>query len=190
MILSDTTIKKYLKEGRIKIDGIKDIQIQPASIDLTLGNEFLYRKMLYPVPDDLYTMADMIDNNPDYKIDYEKVIADKYTIRRREFILATTNECVSIDKGIAAWVEGRSSIGRIGLFIHNAGWIDPGWNGKITLELFNASPYKIDIVRDMRICQIIFAELDKPAENPYCGKYQNQSTVTGSMLYKDEEFNK
>ena len=186
MILSDITIKKYLKEGRIKIDGIKDIQIQPASIDLTLGNEFLYQKLVYSV-DDPYAI---IRSKFDYKIEYEKVITDECTIAPGTFILATTNECVSIDNGLAAWVEGRSSIGRIGLFIHNAGWIDPGWNGKITLELFNASRYEIKIVRDMRICQIIFAELDKPAENPYCGKYQNQSTVTGSMLYKDEEFNK
>ena len=186
MILSDTTIKKYLKEGRIKIDGIKDIQIQPASIDLTLGNEFLYQKIVYP---DGY-IRNTIGNNSDYKIDYEKEISDEFDIPSSSFILATTNECVSIDKGIAAWVEGRSSIGRIGLFIHNAGWIDPGWNGKITLELFNASCSWIKLVRDMRICQIIFAELDKPAENPYCGKYQNQSTVTGSMLYKDKEFNK
>lgn len=182
MILSDTTIKKYLKEGRIKIDGIKDIQIQPASIDLTLGNEFLYY-----TPD---SIQNFIAVDSYHKIEYEKEIGDEYYIYPRSFILATTNECVSIDNGIAAWVEGRSSIGRIGLFIHNAGWIDPGWNGKITLELFNASSCIIKLVRNMRICQIVFAELDKPAENPYCGKYQNQSTVTGSMLYKDEEFNK
>lgn len=187
MILSDTTIKKYLKEGRIKIDGIKDIQIQPASIDLTLGNEFLFHKIVYP--DSIQNFID-VSSDSLYKIEYEKEIGDEYYIYPRSFILATTNECVSIDKGIAAWVEGRSSIGRIGLFIHNAGWIDPGWNGKITLELFNASSCIIKLVRNMRICQIVFAELDKPAENPYCGKYQNQSTVTGSMLYKDEEFNK
>jgi len=84
-------------------------------------------------------------------------------------------------------VEGRSSIGRIGLFIQNAGWIDPGFEGRITLELYNASSLPIKLQAGKRICQLVFCTMDQKAENPYQGKYQGQKVTVGSRVYQDKD---
>lgn len=88
---------------------------------------------------------------------------------------------------MTAFVEGRSSLGRMGLFIQNAGWVDPGFKGEITLELFNANRCAIELKAGRRVGQLVFAKLDDVALNPYRGKYQYQRGATGSKVFLDDE---
>jgi dCTP deaminase len=99
-------------------------------------------------------------------------------------------EYIRLPNNMTAFVEGRSSIGRLGLFIQNAGWVDPGFEGEITLELFNANKCAIELKYGRRIGQLVFAQLDKDALNPYRGKYQGQRGVTGSRIYLDTEISR
>jgi len=92
---------------------------------------------------------------------------------------------IRIPANVTAFVEGRSSIGRMGLFIQNAGWVDPGFEGNITLELFNANRLPLRLSAGRRICQIVFAFMDKATQTPYKGKYQGQRGTVGSMIFKD-----
>ena len=96
-------------------------------------------------------------------------------------------EYVSLPDTLTAFVEGRSSLGRMGLFIQNAGWVDPGFRGEITLELFNANRCAIELRAGRRVGQLVFAEMDAPAEHPYDGKYQGQTGATGSRVFLDPE---
>jgi len=176
MTLSDGTIKDYLDSGKISIDPLENNQIQPASVDLTLGNNFL------TVDDFLKESISMTD-----KINYREIKSDSIVIPPKSFILATTREYVKIPNDLVAFVEGRSSIGRMGLFIQNAGWVDPGFEGQITLELFNANQVPIRVDAGRRICQLVFSKLDKPVDKPYSGKYKGQTGTTGSRVYLDEE---
>jgi dCTP deaminase len=172
MILSDGTILNHICSGKIGIDPFEAGNVESASIDLRLGNKFLYvkgnQKMSLGKPVQYETMIDTV-------------------ILPKEFILATTMETIALPPDITAFVEGRSSIGRMGLFIQNAGWVDPGFKGQITLELFNASKSPIHLEAGRRICQLVLCQLDLPAQDPYCGKYQGQSTVTGSRIEQDRE---
>ena len=88
---------------------------------------------------------------------------------------------------LTAFVEGRSSLGRMGLFVQNAGWVDPGFEGEITLELFNANRCALELRSGRRVGQLVFAQLDEAAKNPYAGKYQGQRGATGSRVYLDPE---
>jgi len=175
MILCDKSILKEIKGGNIFVAPFKEENIQPASIDITIGNKYLIplcEKNVYHIATD--------------KMKYTEYVADEYALEPHSFVLATTKEIIEIGPNISAWVDGRSSIGRIGLFIQNAGWIDPGFKGTITLELYNATNQTIIIPSGMRVGQIIFAYLDKPCENPYNGKYQHQLGTIGSKI--DEDF--
>ena len=154
-------------------------QQQPCSIDLTLDDEYLQ-----PVIDE---KVDPQKNSPNY----EYITGEKIIIPPHHFILGSTIETVEIPKNIVARVEGRSSIGRLGLTVHvTAGFIDPGFRGNITLEIANLSNNSIVLHKGMRICQIVFEEIQEP-EKVYgeCGnKYQSQIGVTGSMIHYDNEF--
>ena len=101
------------------------------------------------------------------------------------FLLATTMEYIKVPNGYTAFVEGRSSIGRMGLFIQNAGWVDSGFEGRITLELYNANSLPIRLDAGRRVCQLVFCKMDQQAETPYKGKYQGQLISVGSRIYKD-----
>ena len=182
MILSDKTLIGHILFGNddeecISIYPITPEQIQPASVDVTLGNTFLEVSPDHPY--DLITF--------DTPIEYKKVVADKYVLQPKQFVLATTREYFRLPADISAFVEGRSSIGRMGLFIQNAGWVDPGFHGEITLELFNATNHPILLEAGRRVGQMVFAQLDRVARNPYHGKYQNQKEATGSRIYLDKE---
>ena len=96
-------------------------------------------------------------------------------------------EYFRLPDNLTAFVEGRSSLGRMGLFIQNAGWVDPGFCGEITLELFNANRCAIELRSGRRVGQLVFAEMDAPALNPYRGKYQGQTGATGSRVYMDQD---
>lgn len=176
MILSDGTLKKMLKAGRLIIKPITKESIQPASVDCRLGNHFLIVEG---------KKERLIDLNSSIK--YREVESDKIIILPHSFMLATTLEWVELPNNITAFVEGRSSIGRMGLFIQNAGWIDPGFKGRITLELYNANSTAIQVKAGRRICQLVFCKMDNPAKNPYHGKYQGQNKSVGSKIYQDAE---
>lgn len=175
MILSDSEIRRRLEEGSLSVDPLNlDVQIQPASIDLRLGDEFLS------------PCGAVIDLNE--KVHYVKSLSEFYLLKSKDFVLATTLERVRMSSDLTAFVEGRSSIGRLGLFVQNAGWVDPGFEGSITLELFNASNNPIILKRGIRIAQLVFASLEGECLRPYCGKYQHQTGTTESRLFMDKEF--
>lgn len=174
MILSDGEIIGYLNDGALKISPLEDIQIQPASVDITLGNTF---SVLENVKSGI-----IVPNN---SFLYNTFTTEKYLLLPGQFILATTREYISLPDNLTAFVEGRSSWGRLGLFIQNAGWVDPGFQGEITLELFNANQYAIELTSGLRIGQLVFAKMKYDARNPYSGKYQGQRAATGSKINLD-----
>ena len=175
MILSDATIERKLKTGELEVTPIEGIQIQPASVDIRLGNTFAIVSRSESV---------ITFNHP---VEYETVKKDTFLLQPHQFVLATTMEYVKLPDNLTARVEGRSSVGRMGLFIQNAGWVDPGFEGEITLELFNASDKPILLESGKRVGQLVFAELDGECIQPYNGKYQFQRGATGSRIYQDEE---
>ena len=176
MILSDKTIMKMLEEKSLTIAPIEPEQIQPASVDIRLGNTF-------SIVEDSSTGVITLEN----EIKYKTIETDTYVLLPGQFVLATTMEYFELPDDLTAFVEGRSSLGRMGLFIQNAGWVDPGFKGEITLELFNANRCAIELKSGRRVGQLVFAEMDDVAINPYNGKYQGQTGATGSRVYKDKE---
>lgn len=176
MILSDNTIKKLMKEEELLVKPLKDSQIQPASIDLRLGTSYL------KINENLMEVMTLKD-----EIKYESIERDEIVIPPNSFLLATSMEYIDLPDYLTAFVEGRSSIGRMGLFIQNAGWVDPGFSGQITLELYNANRLPIKLFSGRRICQLVFAKMDRRASCSYQGKYQNQRNAVGSLVYKDKE---
>ena len=176
MILSDLTLKSMLTSGELVVAPLTDGQIQPASIDVRLGDHFL-----------------KVDENRqdvlrlDEDVRYEEITQSEIIIPPNSFLLATTREYIRLPDDVTAFVEGRSSIGRIGLFIQNAGWVDAGFEGRITLELFNANSLPIVLSSGRRICQLVFCLMDKTSERPYRGKYYKQSQSVGSFIRNDYE---
>lgn len=176
MILSDKTILRLLNEKVLTITPLLPEQIQPASVDIRLGNTF-------SVVEDSSLSIITLDNT----IQYKTMQTDTYLILPGQFVLATTMEYFKLPDNLTAFVEGRSSLGRMGLFIQNAGWVDPGFQGEITLELYNANRCAIALKAGRRIGQLVFAEMDGPALHPYQGKYQGQTGATGSKVFLDED---
>ena len=176
MILSDQTISKLLETGTLGISPLEAEQIQPASVDIRLGRTF---SVVEDLPTGIITM--------DREIRYKTIETDTYLLLPGQFVLATTMEYFRLPDNLTAFVEGRSSLGRMGLFIQNAGWVDPGFCGEITLELFNANRCAIELQTGRRVGQLVFAEMDAPARNPYRGKYQGQRGATGSRVFLDPE---
>jgi dCTP deaminase len=175
LILSDKTILKKLKEQELIIEPFTKAQLQPASVDLRLGNHFL-------IVDEHVVPLISLDDPADYK----EIYKDTIIIPPQSFVLGTTLECISLPNNMTAFVEGRSSIGRLGLFIQNAGWVEPGFEGHITLELYNANRVPIELKAFRRICQLVLATLDQET-TPYMGKYCCQNKATESRIYLDEE---
>jgi len=134
MILSDKTISKMIEEKTLVIEPLTQEQIQPASVDIRLGNTF---SVVDDTPSGIITL--------DSQINYKTITTDTYMILPGQFVLATTMEYFELPDNLTAFVEGRSSLGRMGLFIQNAGWVDPGFKGEITLELYNANRCAIEL---------------------------------------------
>ena len=174
MILSDQTIMKMLQQGTLSIAPLTESQIQPASVDIRLGNIF---SIVEDSSNGIITM--------EHEIIYKTIETDTYLLLPGQFVLATTMEYFKLPNNLTAFVEGRSSLGRMGLFIQNAGWVDPGFQGEITLELFNANRCAIELKAGRRVGQLVFAEMDAAALHPYQGKYQGQTGATGSRVYLD-----
>lgn len=179
MILSDQTIRKLLQEDTLFISPLEEEQIQPASVDIRLGDTF---SIVEDTSDGIITM--------DNEIHYKTITTDTYLLLPGQFVLATTMEYFRLPDNLTAFVEGRSSLGRMGLFIQNAGWVDPGFEGEITLELFNANRCAIRLHTGRRVGQLVFAQMDAPALVPYQGKYQGQRGATGSRVFQDREIQK
>lgn len=176
MIKSDKSLKKMLASKELIIEPITDEQIQPASIDIRLGNKF---SVIEDDPSGIISL--------DKEITYRSFETDEYLILPGQFVLASTMENIKIPDNLTAFVEGRSSLGRIGLSIQSAGWVDPGFEGRITLQLYNFNKCAIKLHSGRRIGQLVFAELDNFAEHPYRGKYQGQTGATGSKVFLDKE---
>lgn len=181
MILTDQAIIKKINNHEIIIEPRPtDEAIQPSSIDLRLGNE--YWQMIKQEE-----TLDPRNNEPKYNT----IKANAIVIPPNEFVLATTKEWVEIPTNLCARVEGRSSIGRLGVTVHiTAGFIDAGFKGNITLEIKNLSPNSILLYEDMRVAQLVFEELIDYPNRVYGeagNKYQNQKGVVGSLIYWDED---
>ena len=176
MILSDKTLMKMIENKELIVEPLEKEQIQPASVDIRLGNTF-------SIVEDTSTGIINLEN----EIKYKTITTDSYILLPNQFVLATTMEYFDLPDDLTAIVEGRSSLGRMGLFIQNAGWVDPGFKGEITLELYNANRCAIELKAGRRVGQLVFAKMDDTALNPYNGKYQGQKGATGSRVFMDKE---
>ena len=183
MVLSDRTIRAELKAGRIRVEPLGDGAVQPASVDLHLGRLFrVFRNSGIPFID---VKRDYPDLTELVEIDDEK----PFILHPGEFALAVTHERVTLPIDIVGRLEGKSSLGRLGLLIHStAGYVDPGWDGALTLELSNVANLPIALYYRMKVSQISFLRLTEPAEHPYGSKeagskYQGQEGPTPSRYY-------
>ena len=176
MILGSMALRHQLEVGGLVVTPFVKTAVQPTSIDLHLADDFL-------IPKSNAMDGALIYTDPKRPVEYSEVTAPDILIPAFGFLLARTRERVSLDENLTGFVEGRSSVGRLGLFIQNAGWVDPGFDGTITLELFNALPNPVKLYAGMRICQLVVAEA-RDAE-AYKGKYQGQMATRGSELWRD-----
>jgi dCTP deaminase len=185
VVLSDRSIREELAAGRLVIEPLDADCIQPSSVDLRLDRVFrVFREGDFPPIDvrepcdDLTEAVEIGDDKP-------------FFIHPGEFVLASTLESITLPDDLVARLDGRSSLGRLGLLIHaTAGYVDPGWRGKLTLELSNATHLPIAVYYGMKICQISFLRLSTAAERPYGSpelgsKYQGQQGPTPSRAYQD-----
>ena len=191
MILSDADILDRLADGDLAIDPLDDIetQVQPASVDLRLGSQFLeFRRTNIPCihPDDAREVDEYVEEThvPE---------GDDFILHPGDFVLGTTKERVEVPSDLLATVQGRSSLGRLAVVIHaTAGIVDPGYDGQITLELSNLGAAPVALSPGMRVSQLIFTELKNPADRPYGAergsKYQGQSGPQASRIGDDPEF--
>lgn len=184
MILGADAIREAMEAGRLVFQRNNrtldpgELGIEPASVDLTLASDWLI-----PRPN---AEADFVMTDLRKPIEYFQEVGLVICVPARGFVLARTQESITLPSDLVAFVEGRSSVGRAGLFIHNAGWVDPGFEGTITLELFNALPNPVLVPVGMRICQLVVAETKGcPVHESYNGKYQGQDLTTGSRLWRD-----
>ncbi|MDP3063331.1 MAG: dCTP deaminase [Chloroflexota bacterium] len=185
MVLSDRTIREQLAAGRIVIRPLEPKCVQPASVDLRLDRKILvFRNSRRPYidvrqrMDDLTELVETSDDVP-------------FILHPGEFVLASTLEHIEVPDDLVGRLEGKSSLGRIGLLIHStAGYVDPGWKGHLTMELSNVARLPITLYYGMRIAQISFLRLTTPAENVYGSaalgsKYQGQDVPTPSRYYEN-----
>jgi dCTP deaminase len=185
MVLSDRTIRRLVGEGRIGIDPFDDALVQPSSVDVRVDRFFrVFRNARYPYIDvkkpmeDLTELVEIDDREP-------------FILHPGEFVLGSTLERVTLPDDLVARLEGKSSLGRLGLLIHStAGFIDPGWDGHVTLELSNVANLPITIYRGMKIGQLSFVQMTEPAAVPYGGsglgsKYKGQTGPTPSRYWQN-----
>ena len=182
-VLSDGTILRLVEEGRIAIKPWDPERVQPASVDLRLGDSFRVFHNHRTTAIDL--------REPPSNLTEEVVVEDgvPFVIHPGEFALGRTLEWVELPDDIVARIEGKSSIGRLGLIVHaTAGFVDPGFSGHVTLELANVATLPIKLYPGMKIGQLCFFRLSSPAEHPYGSakygsRYQGQRGPTPSRSY-------
>src|SRR3981081_3085910 len=185
MVLSDRTIARFLEQGRIAIDPYADSRLQPSSVDVRVDRFFrVFHNNRYPYIDvkkaqeELTELVEIDDETP-------------FVLPPGEFVLGSTLERIRLPDDLVARLEGKSSLGRLGLLIHStAGFIDPGWDGHVTLELSNVANLPITIYYEMKIGQISFMQLSEPTSTPYGtgtlgSKYQGQRGATPSRYWEN-----
>ena len=183
MILSDRDIKTYLKSKKLIIEGFDEKNIQAGWVDLSLGNEFrLFKSTSQPYID----VANPKNHTESINVDDGK----QFILHPGEFVLAQTDEKIKIPSDLAAYVDGRSSLGRLGLVVHvTSGFVDPGFAGRLVLEMTNVGKIPIAIYPKMRICKLVFFKLSSEAELPYFlrkdAKYRDQESVEASKIHED-----
>jgi dCTP deaminase len=187
MVLSDRTIRRLLEEGRIGIEPYAEELLQPSSVDVRVDRLFrVFRNSRYPFIDVKQEMEELTEL---VEVDSEEA----FILHPGEFVLGSTLERITLPDDLVARLEGKSSLGRLGLLIHStAGFIDPGWDGHVTLELSNVANLPITIYYGMKIGQLSFVQLSEPAEHPYGtgslgSKYQGQAGPTPSRYWKNFE---
>ncbi len=185
MILSDKHIKEEIEAGRIVIDPFEERFIQPSSVDLRLGEDFrVFRNSRYAFIDPTVEQPGLTEH-------IIATEAEPFVLHPGEFALGVTLERIAIPDNIVGRLEGKSTLGRLGLMIHStAGYVDPGWDGYLTLELCNVSNLPILLKPGMRIGQITFDQMTSSVEIPYGdprlgSHYQGQSGATPSCPLKD-----
>ena len=185
MILSDVSIRKALAEGRIIIEPLMEGGVQPSSVDLRVDRYFrVFRNDTTPFIDPKLAQEDLTEL-------VEVADGNAFILHPGEFVLGSTLERVALPDDLVARLEGKSSLGRLGLLIHStAGFVDAGWDGHLTPELSNVANLPIAIYPEMKIGQISFLQMSTAAENPYGSgaagsKYQGQRGPTPSRYYQN-----
>lgn len=183
MVLSDRSIKEAVRSNRIVIDPYDEGLVQSASVDLRLGKKLrVFRSTRVPHIDVMQEMPDLTE-----LVEIDEV--NPFYLHPSEFALGVILEKVCLPSDIAGRLDGKSSLGRLGLLVHStAGWVDPGWRGHLTLELSNVSQLPISLYYGMKISQISFLQMTTPADHPYGSsqldsKYQDQMEPTPSRYY-------
>ena len=187
MILSDRDIRAEIAAGRIVIDPFTPDAVQPSSVDLHLDRRFrVFRNSRYPY-------IDVRTDQPELTELVEIAGDEPFILHPGEFVLGSTLERVELPNDLVARLEGKSSLGRLGLLIHStAGYVDPGWEGNLTLELSNVANLPITLYDGMKIGQISFQRLTSPVEVGYGdarigSKYRGQRDPTASLYHRDFE---
>jgi dCTP deaminase len=188
VVLSDVTIERLIAEGRIGIDPYDASLLQPSSVDVRVDRFFrVFHNARYPyidVKQPQEALTELVEMQDD---------EEPFILHPGEFVLGSTLEVVSLPDDLVARLEGKSSLGRLGLLIHStAGFIDPGFEGNVTLELSNVANLPITIYYGMKIGQISFMQMSEPATNPYGSgaigsKYRGQRGPTPSRYYENFE---
>ncbi|MFA5406086.1 MAG: dCTP deaminase [Candidatus Nanoarchaeia archaeon] len=184
MILCDKDIKARLKDGNILLEPFNDEQVSSSSIDLRLGDQFRVFKHTGRTHIDPYDRECSDDYTELHKITDKK----PFTIHPGEFVLASTHERIEMPSDLVGSIDGRSSLGRLGIIIQTAAMVDAGFKGHITLELANIGKMPVNIYPGMRICRMTFQQLTNECEMPYNGKYLDQQPAEGSKIEQDSEF--
>ncbi len=190
MILSDKDIKSYLAEGKLEIEPLTnpEQQIQPSSVDLILSNEFRVfehteKAFIDPLKDgglEEYTRLKKVEDGP-------------FIIHPGQFVLGSTKERVKIPYDLVGRLEGRSSLGRLGIVVHStAGYVDPGFYGTLTLEIGNMGNMPVALYPGMRVCQLTLVKMSSEPERTYDkkpdAKYLGQKSPEASKITADKEF--
>jgi len=185
MVLSDATIARLLAKGRIEIDPYDEALLQPSSVDVRVDRLFrVFHNNRYPFIDVKVEQAELTE-----LVEVEE--EHPFVLHPGEFVLGSTLERIRLPDDLVARLEGKSSLGRLGLLIHStAGFIDPGWDGHVTLELSNVANLPITIYPGMKIGQISFMQMTEPAAKPYGSteigsKYKGQQGPTPSRYWKN-----
>ncbi|OKJ16763.1 dCTP deaminase [Kitasatospora sp. CB01950] len=185
MLLSDNDIRSEIDKGRVAIDPFDPSMVQPSSIDVRLDRFFrVFENHRYP-------HIDPSEEQPDLTRLVEPDGDDAFVLHPGEFVLASTYEVITLPNDVASRLEGKSSLGRLGLLTHStAGFIDPGFSGHVTLELSNVATLPIKLYPGMKIGQLCLFRLSSPAEHPYGSarygsRYQGQRGPTPSRSFQN-----
>jgi dCTP deaminase len=185
VILSDRSIREEIDAGRLRIDPLDLDRLQSASIDLRLSDEFLVTATHSA------TVVDLTEDQSKLSHTVTATRERPFILHPDEFVLGATLENISLPDDLVGRLEGRSSVGRAGLLVHStAGYVDPGWSGKLTLELFNVATLPIALWPGLSVAQFSLARMTTPADRPYGSpglnsKYMGQTGPTATRFHLD-----